>query len=121
MPYYNPAHAEVSPARPAEICFACICFDLPWNMMRVNLAFIVWDKPNISPWVFEPSWSHALCLVTYYICYLYALFTIGEKENTVSIILNPSGQAQVYFLSGFLQVATVPKSASCAGKVKHKY
>lgn len=64
MPYYNPAHAEVNPARPTEIYFACICFDLPWNMMRVNLAFNLWDKPNILPWMFEQSRSDAQCLVT---------------------------------------------------------
>lgn len=92
MPYYNPAHAEVSPAHPTEIYFACICFDLPWNVMRVNLAFNVWDKPNILPWIFEQSRSDAQCLVTRYVYFLYATLTIGKKKKktpfpTFSIVM----------------------------------
>lgn len=104
MPYYNPAHAEVSPAHPTEIYFACICFDLPWNVMRVNLAFNVWDKPNILPWIFEQSRSDAQCLVTRYVYFLYATLTIGKKrkkENTFSNILNHYGRALGYFLVHF--------------------
>lgn len=81
MPYYNPAHAEVSPAHPTEIYFACVCFDLPWNVMRVNLAFNVWDKPNILPWIFEQSRSDAQRLVTRYVYFLYATLTIGKKRK----------------------------------------
>lgn len=101
MPYYNPAHAEVSPARPTEIYFACICFDLPWNMMRVNLAFNVWDKPNILPWIFEQSRSDAQCLVTRYVCFLYATLTIGEKRKHLFQHSQSLWPSTGIFFSGF--------------------